>query len=99
MALAMSHVRESSAPISHSPAEYSDCDSFDGMLVSEAHDKCFAAAEVEIVTEVAVSVEGDILWVDSQPTKPCCTLLAHSEQDNLIAVDVLAFDAGILKGR
>ncbi len=79
MAHAMSRVRVSSAPASHSQAECSDCDSFDETLVSEVHDKCFVAVEAETEIGAAVSVEGGIRWVDLQPTKPCCTLPGHSE--------------------
>jgi hypothetical protein len=81
MAHAMSRVRVSNAPASHSLAGCSDCDSFAGMLVLEVRGKCFAAEEAEIVIGVAALVEGGslTLWVDSRPTKPCCTLPGHSE--------------------
>jgi hypothetical protein len=79
MAHAMSRVLVSSAPASHWPAGCSSCDSFDGMSVSGVHDKCFAEEGAVTVTGEVVWAGGDILWVDSQPTKPCCTLPGHSE--------------------
>lgn len=65
MAHAMSRVLVNSAPASHWPAGCSGCDSFDGMLASGVHDKCFAEEEVGIVTGEVVWAEGDILWAST----------------------------------
>lgn len=97
MAHAMSRARVSNAPASRSLAGCSGCDSFDGTLVLEVHGMCPAVEEVEIATAVeAWAVDGSSSpWVDLQPTRPCCNLPGHSEQDNLIVVRALASDAGI----